>query len=263
MEAKLPISAILVSHNEAHLLKSSLPPLLFCEEIIVVDLESKDNTKEIGEKYGATVLSQKRVPIVEIVHNQIQSKTKYDWILICDPDEVLSEKLVKKIKSIFPNIPQDIGSVLSPWVFYFKDKRLKGTPWGGVNKRITLINRKRFYFTQDVHIGRKLKAGYKEMAIKYEDGLFIKHFWMSSYSQLLEKHRRYLKKEGKAKFNNGNRITLKAILKAPIVRFHYAYFTKEGYKDRWVGLFLSLFWTWYQVRASIELWKYQKSQKQN
>mgnify|MGYP001591793647 CR=1 FL=1 len=255
---QFPISAVVVSHNEGHLLEMSLPQLSFCKQVIVVDLESEDNTKEVSVKHGAELWQHKKVPIVEIIHDWIQEKTTYEWILITDPDEVFRKKAVDRLLTIFPSIPPSIGAVRIPWIFYFKDKEISGTPWGGVNDRVVLVNRERFEFTSEVHSGRKLKSGFETLNIEFVPDLFIEHHWMSSYKQLIEKHRRYLKKEGESRYSQGKRTTLAAIIKSPMVQFKFAFITKKGYQDFFVGFFLSLFWSWYQTISLIRLWQFQR-----
>ena len=78
---KLPISAIVVGCNESHLLENCLKSLKFCNELIYIDLESQDNSISKARKYVSQIIERERVPIVEIIHAQIQNITKYKWIL--------------------------------------------------------------------------------------------------------------------------------------------------------------------------------------
>jgi len=81
---------------------------------------------------------------------------------------------------------------------------------------------------------------------------------MNSYKQLVEKHKRYIKQEGKSRYENGMRIKLRSILKTPYKSFKFCFYIKKAYKDGLLGLFLSFFWMWYSVSAEISLYKYQK-----
>ena len=54
--ARLPISALVASGNEAKELRRCLATLGFCDEIIVVDLESTDDTISVAEQAGAGVV---------------------------------------------------------------------------------------------------------------------------------------------------------------------------------------------------------------
>lgn len=254
---------MIVSKDEGHLLRNCLPKLSFCDQLIVVNLKSKDDTIMVAKENGAEVWDHNPVPIVEIIHNWIQKKVQYDWILISDPDEVLTIELQKEIISFFEKIPENVGAIRVPLVFYFKNRALKGTAWGGGQTRIFLVNRNRFHFTPDVHSSRRLNVGYKEYLIPFSGKNVLNHYWMLSYKQLFEKHIRYLKKEGEARYNAEKRTSWKGIVSEPLKSFHYSFFSKKGYLDGGVGLFLSLFWAWYQTLALISLLMFQIKQKRS
>jgi len=140
---KIPVSAVVVTYNEELFLENCLKSISFCEELVVIDLGSTDKSLEIAEKYATKVIHHERVPVVEVIHAKIKEFVKFDWVLITDPDEVTDEKLANQIVELFNNrLKTDlkIGAVNVPWVFYFKSKRLIGTVWGGINRRVLLVN---------------------------------------------------------------------------------------------------------------------------
>lgn len=261
---KLPISAIVVSKNEGALLEKCLKSIQFCEEILVINLNSTDNTSEIADKYATKCLTIEPIPIVEIIHERYIPQLKNDWVLITDPDEECSEELQLEIINIFETIQSsaNIGAVIVPLRYYFKDYLLIGTAWGGINTRHFLIHKSRFVFSSHIHQGRSLVEGFEFERIKFTGKNFIHHYWMTGYRKLLKKHKRYLKNEGSARFNLGQRTSIKKILKSPIKEFKFSYNLKEGYKDGLTGLILSIFWSWYQTNALIKLYQYQKANQQ-
>lgn len=258
---QLPISAIVVGYNEAHLLKKGLPKLAFCDEVLYFDLGSADDSKEVAEKAGATVIPHEKVPGCEWIHAKYAHTTKHDWVLITDPDEVISDELITEISLLFKENDklEKVGEIFVPIIFHFKNKRLSGTHWGGVGKRTLLIHNKRFEFKALVHVGRKVLPGYSTLDIPYTGKNFVYHYWMSSYRSLFEKHLRYLKNEGEARYKTGRRPTMKQIIAEPFRAFKYSYKSRQGYKDGFTGLFLSIFWAWYECTAQIKNYKYQRS----
>jgi glycosyltransferase involved in cell wall biosynthesis len=260
---KLPVSAFIVSRNEGHLLEDCIKSIVFCNEIIVVNLESIDNTVTIAEKYGAKVLTMPTIPIIEIIHHKYINITKNDWVLITDPDEVASVELINELKAYFISLDDSmsIGVIDVPLIFFFKKHALRGTSWGGVKYRTYLIHKKRFIFKPIVHSGRVLSEGYAKHIIVHNGKNHIHHFWMSGYGQIFEKHLRYLKSEGKSRFDRGQNTSIKQILITPFRQFSNSYFYLKGFKDGFIGLFLSLFRAWYFTSANIELYKYQRKPK--
>ncbi|RNL51125.1 glycosyltransferase family protein [Pedobacter jejuensis] len=262
--SKLPISAIVVGLNEANLLKNSISKLNFCDEIIYFDLGSSDNSIQIAVENNATVISHEKVPGCEWIHAKYYQSTKHKWVLISDPDEVLSNDLILELKGLYSNgllEIEDIGCITVPIIYHFKGKPLNGTIWGGVKSRVLLIHKERFDFKPIVHLGRNLKIGYKTIDIAFSGKNNIEHYWMIGYRKLLEKHLRYLKNEGEARYLKGDRMNIVRILLMPLRAFRSCFIFLKGYKDGILGLFLSLFWAWYETTASVKLYKYQLSKK--
>lgn len=256
---KIPVTAVIVSLNEGSLLEKALPNLQFCERIIVVDIGSTDNTREVAARFDVELWTHERVPVVEIVHNWIQDKIDTEWMLITDPDEMITEGLRKSILKEFSNLPSDIGAVRVPCFFYFGKRKLKGGPWGGLLSRVLMVNLNGYYFTTDVHRGRRIKPGWRELTLDYDGSNELSHYWMQNLRQLVQKHRRYLSKEGKARYDSGMRIGMRGLLTTPISQMKYALLKRKGYLDGLTGVFLCFFWTWYQFVANYELWKHERS----
>jgi len=260
---KIPVSAIVVGFNEEHLIKDCLESVMFCDEILFFDLGSSDNTLSLASQIeGVTVHTHPHVPYVEYIHSEYKDKTKHDWILILDPDEKISPGLRNELISLFKEgIPDDIAAIHVPWIFYFKRKRLKGTPWGNIKAKTILFDRKKNKIEHYVHRSRSTIEPYKEMNLQFKGDNFVYHFWMQDYKALFEKHLRYLKSEPESRYKQGAKTTIKEILKSPYKEFKYAFIGFKGYKDKSKGLFLSFFWTWYQTSCLIGLYNYQRSRR--
>ncbi|MEY4293058.1 MAG: hypothetical protein RIQ61_1456 [Bacteroidota bacterium] len=262
-KSKIDITAVIVSYNEANLLDSCLKQLDFCNEIIVFDLQSTDDTQEVALKYGAKIIEHEKIPVVEIIHAKLSNYIMSDWILITDPDEILRIELKTELLELLSDKEKlkDIGAISVPWRFHFKNKLLKGTRWGGINYRFYIVHKKRFTFSNEVHRGRDIINGFESYKIKYSKHNYVEHYWMQSYKQLLEKHIRYIKKEGESRYNNGQRTSLKKITSIPFRAFKYSFISRKGYLDYFTGFFLSLFWAWYETMSNKSLYDYQRKIK--
>lgn len=258
---KIGVSAVVASHNEAALLDNCLGSLGFCDEVLVFDLESKDSTAAVAKKHHARLIPHHNVPAVEMLHKDAIGLMKYDWMLITDPDEVIDETLASLVSDYFPRINKKIGVVFVPIQYYFKGKPLKGGVWGGHKNRRLLVHTKRVEFVPNVHDGVHLRKSYSSETVSYSNGNIIHHYWINSYRQLITKHLRYIRGEGKSRFDRGERYNWRILAKTPLQSFKEYWRIYKGYKDGPTGLFLALFWAWYNWACILSLRKYQRSQE--
>jgi len=98
--AKIKISAVINTRNESENIFDCLNSLKFCDEIVVVDMESTDNTKEIAKQFTDKVFDHPMVGYVEPARNFAISKAIGDWILVIDADERIPKTLAIKLEEI-------------------------------------------------------------------------------------------------------------------------------------------------------------------
>lgn len=91
------VSVVVNTKNSELYLDKALQSVSFATEIIVVDMQSSDGTREIAKKYTKNVFDFKDVGYVEPARNFALSKAKSEWVLVLDSDEEVTESLQKKI----------------------------------------------------------------------------------------------------------------------------------------------------------------------
>ena len=98
MKKKLSIviSAVVLAKNEAVRIRECLDSLAWADEIIVVDNNSEDNTVEIAQKTGATVVTSNATNF-SILRTIGMDAAKGEWVLYVDADEIVSTPLELEI----------------------------------------------------------------------------------------------------------------------------------------------------------------------
>jgi glycosyltransferase involved in cell wall biosynthesis len=259
---KLPISALVVSYNEGFLLEDCLDSIQFCDEIVVIDLKSNDNTLQIANKMATSAFQEDKVELVEHLFPQYIPQLKHDWVMLIDPDERIDRELKEDIFGFFKDIPADCGKINVPIQYYYKHTALKGTVWGGNNKTGRLLIRKSACtISGNVHTAVQLKEGFITYRITRKGNNIDHHYWVQSFDQMLEKHKRYTLKEGKSKYDKGERFSYLRLFNQSFQAFRESYFTCKGYSDGFLGFFLSSFYAWYIWSSWLSLKKYQKDIK--
>lgn len=95
-----PISACIVCRNEGDRLDECLASVGWTDEILVLDLESADDSADVARRRGARVIVHPAVSIVEAVRNEIAAHARGDWILVLDPDERVSPLLARELEAL-------------------------------------------------------------------------------------------------------------------------------------------------------------------
>jgi len=251
------ISAIVVTCNNVEYLRLCLESLAFCQQLLVVDLGSSDRSVEVARECGAEITHHGHVPVVEQVWPDILHLLRYDWILRADPDEVFPALLAC---DLMDTIAEDelTGAVSLPHQYYFRGRSLKTTRWGGAHYVCKVFHKDRVQLNPHVHRGILIKDGYHHNRVVAKNGNLVQHYWVDTWRELFEKHWRYVKQEGEARYKLGD-------------RFSWPMFFKEIGKALWQNLinykglhggtqefFLSLFYAGYVGMSLLSLRKYQR-----
>lgn len=256
----MKISALVVTYNDEKHLEESLASLKRFDELVVVDLGSRDKSVEIAQHFGIKVLHRPWVSAIELILPDIIQLPCNDWILRVDPDEVLSPALVDDLLALEP--ADDYGIIEIPFQYYFLNEKLDNTVWGGIIYGSRLSHKARTVLEAQVHRTHQCKDGFQVYTIKFNGHNFVAHYWIDSYSQLFSKHERYLKMEGKARFTRGEKFSWKNLLRQTWENFKAGFVYKSGWRGGWPGWFLSFFYAQYEARSWLALRQYENSQKQ-
>jgi len=251
-------SAIVVTYNEDRHLDRCLASLAFCDEIVLVDLGSTDRTLEIARKHEVLVLRHTRVPIIEEVRQWAIAQARNDWLVLLDPDEILPEGLEKVVRERIAADPR-LALIRVPYQYYFCGTELRTTGWGVGNYRSAIVHRRRAEFPTGVHHGPRPKLGFTKTRLPYERRFQIEHRWIDSYAQYFEKHRRYLSREGQARYDRGDRFSYREMTKSVLRAAKMHFVDCRGILGGWPGLFLSSATSAYIALAWLQLKRYQKT----
>jgi glycosyltransferase involved in cell wall biosynthesis len=173
-----PITGIVITLNEEDRIGDCIDSLKsVCQEVIVVDSLSKDDTVTIAEGKGATVLLQAYLgdgpqKAFGVPH------ASHDWILALDADERLDEDAIQAIR----NLSLDDPSV----AYSFRRRNFCGNHWikaAGFypDEVVRLYNR-----TRSGYLPKKAHSSVQSPSIK-ETGAHIRHFTYDNLSHWIQR----------------------------------------------------------------------------
>lgn len=259
MARELPVSAVVVTLNEGHLLGPCLESIQFCDEIIVVDIGSTDDSVAVAERHGARVVRHPRVPVADEILYKMADQIRNEWLVTTDPDERISPQLAAQLVREFATLSVNAGTVAVPCQFYFRDRPLRGTVWGGIVERRLFVHTKRARVAPHVHQDITATGDHLDVSVSYDGGNVLHHLWMTGYAQWIEKHHRYARLEGPVRYARGERFSARRLVTTLPNAFYYSFVTRRGYRDGLVGLLLSVFWAWYNA---IALWSLRRAERE-
>ena len=101
--ASLPLTLVVITHNEAENIARCLDSVTFAAEKVVVDSGSDDDTVAIAQAHGARVVHQDWLGFGP-QRNFATTQCAHDWILALDADEFLSPELAAEIQRRLPGL---------------------------------------------------------------------------------------------------------------------------------------------------------------
>lgn len=244
------ISAAIVSFNEAEKLEGCLESIKdFADEIVVVDLGSKDNTKKICEKFGAKIFHHPRVNFVEKVRDFSISKTSNEWILVLDPDEQITYNLKNKLKEVIHakeysavNIPRK-NIFFGRWIAHtnwWPDKHIRFFKKGSVN-------------WDEIHIYPKVSG--KILELSSDEKLSLIHYGYSNLYEFIDRQNRYAQVESNQLYKKGIRFSWGKFIWWPTRVFLARFVKHQGYLDGIHGFSLTYLMMVYKIMVLIKLWE--------
>jgi len=223
------------------------------DEIVVVDMKSSDNTVKLAKKEGVKVYSHEYKEYVEPARNFAISKATKEWILIIDPDELLTPGLIKKFKQIVKKPNGDYFRIPRKNIIF--GKWIKHSRWWP-DYKIRFFKKGSVSWGDEIH-SIPITQGVGVDLLEKES-LAIIHNHYQSVEQYLERMNRYTSIQAKEKIDAGYKFIWKDLIGKPSSEFLSRYFAGEGYKDGLHGLALSLLQAFSESVMYIKIWQEEK-----
>jgi glycosyltransferase involved in cell wall biosynthesis len=254
--SKIKISAVVNTRNEEKNIERCLKSLEFCDEIIVVDMESEDETVALAKKYTHKIYSHKNVGYVEPARNMAISKALGDWILIVDADEVIPKTLAKELVKVaevnetdFVRIPRK-NIIFGQWMQHSRW-------WPDYNVRF--FKRGVVTWQDEIH-SVPITEG-TGTNLKETEELAIEHFHYNSVDEFILRSMRYADLQAKELMDAGYQFETKDLISKPIGEFLSRFFAGEGYKDGLHGFIVSVLQFFAILLVYLKIWQTQGNKK--
>lgn len=237
MELKEKISGLIITFNEEKNIQEILADFSICDEIIVVDSFSSDQTVLIAEKN----------PKVKIIQHPFEDFTKQrnvaldaaanDWVLFLDGDERITPELHQEIISELNKFDKkDAYYFYRKFYFAGKPINFSGTQ---TDKNFRLFRKSKCRYVAD-------KKVHETLAVNGSIGVFnnkLQHFSVSDYDSYKNKMIHYGNLKGQELFDKGKKFSVLTQYLKSAFKFFKTYFLRLGFLDGNEGFQLSVLQT--------------------
>jgi (heptosyl)LPS beta-1,4-glucosyltransferase len=232
---KATIAAILIVKNSADSLRACLESVTWCDEIVIVDSGSTDNTLDIAREFTDKVFSETEWQGFGIQRQRAQSRASSDWILMVDADEQVTTELKASIQKVVEANDQSAvyATPRLSWVF---GRFIRHCGWYPDYVTRLYPAAKGRYGDDKVHE----KVYYDEgMQLRYLQGDLL-HFTYRDMEHYLVKSANYAAAWAEQRHARGKRASLLQGIFHGIGCFLKMYIVRAGFLDGKQGLLLSL-----------------------
>ncbi len=249
----MSISILLLTLNEEFNLPACIAAVAWCDDVVVLDSFSQDQTPALAERLGARVYQRafdnfagQRNYALDHIH------FKYDWILHLDADEIVTLELHAEMLLAITSDHYDAYRIPSKMMFFGQWLRYSGLY---PSYQVRLGHRERFRFKQVGH-GQREDLSPERVGTLCEP--YLHYSFSKGLTEWFDKHNRYASDEARETVrllagNRGidwsglwsrDRTSHRRALKElsyrlpfrPLLRFLYMYLLRRGFLDGRAGL---------------------------
>lgn len=243
------ISAVINTKNSAKTLKETLESVKWADEIVVVDMQSRDETKNIAAKFTDKVFDFKDTGFVEPGRNFAIFKTTGDWILIVDADEVVPKSLRDKLRSLED---KDVVAYELPRKNIIFGKWIRHTGWWpDYNTRF--FKKGAVEWSDEIHSVPKVEG--KIASLPAKERYALVHHHHGSIEEYIKRMNRYTSIAAGQKQTQDAELDNRPLPKIFFDELFRRYFSEKGFMDKTHGLHLSMLQSMYQALTYLKKWE--------
>ncbi len=250
MTKDLSISALIIAKNEALMIENCIKSVAWCDEVLVIDDGSIDETREIAESLGATVISFKHDSFSRLREEALK-RAKSAWIFYIDADERATPTLAKEIKVLMETSSASVLRVQRDNIYF--GKKFTGGGWqDDWVERVFLKSSLEGWFG-DVHESPKYTGTVVDLQTK------LIHFTHRDTVSGLLKSAAWTPIEAKELYKSGvANVTLFTLIRKGFMEFFRRAFLKKGYADGMEGMIEALIQGINRILVYIQVWELQQ-----
>jgi glycosyltransferase involved in cell wall biosynthesis len=254
------VSAFVICFNEEKHIKECLESLSFCDEIVVVDSNSTDQTPQICQALNVRLI-QRDWPGYKEQKSFGLSQTTYEWVINLDADERISSELRDEIISVLERDAENSAGMLNKGfsvadayevsrVVYFLGRWWRRCGWYPEYRVRFFRKSKIVWGGKDPHekprvLGQQARLGGE-----------ILHFTYENIEGQLKQLNHFAAIAAGQEWERGNRANIWHLIVNPTIRFLKFFLFKQGFREGMAGFIVAVNEAFYTFSKYSLLWEY-------
>ena len=246
----MPVSAIVITLNEAAHIQACLDSLAWADERLVVDSGSTDDTVAIATRCGARVITHDWLGY-SAQKNWAASQAAHDWIVSVDADERVTPELAAEMQASLA-APGDRAGFRVPRITFHLGRWIRCTDWYP-DYQLRLYDRRRATWN-----GRKVHESVTADGPVGQLGHELQHYAYRDIAHHLDTINRYTTLAAEHMHERGRRTGIVELLLHPPAAFLRNYVLRRGFTAGTAGLVISTMNAYYVFLKFAKLAELQK-----
>jgi glycosyltransferase involved in cell wall biosynthesis len=242
----VPVTATVITFNEAANIRAALESLSWADEIVVVDSQSSDGTADIARQFTDKVIVRPW-PGYTAQKNFAAGEARHDWIFSLDADERVTPELATEMGAVLRE-PRCAGYRV-PRVTFHLGRWIRSTDWYP-DYQLRLYDRRRARWTGK-HVHESVQADGPVSDLRGE----LQHYAYRDLAHHFQTMDRYTTLAARQMFEEGRRAGWVDLAVHPPAAFVRNYVLRGGFRDGVPGLIVSAMNARYVGLKFAKLWE--------
>lgn len=255
--SKFPISLVIITLNEQEGIARAIESASFCDDIVVLDSGSSDETCEIARNLGARVFLEEWRGF-QLQKQRATELARNDWVLSLDGDEAVGSDLREELTALLEKWGNGtdqshykIDGYRFPRLSFNLGRWIRHGGWYP-DLQLRLYNR-----TRAKWVGGQVHERVSAKKVERLNGNLL-HYPFTDHSEQVATNNRYSGLGADALFTKGERFQKRKLFVKPFFKFIETYIFKRGFLDGLPGFIIAVGAAYSLFLKYVKLWEIQK-----
>lgn len=248
------LTAVILTRNEQDTIKTAIRSLDFCDEVLVIDDGSTDETIARAKQSGARVIERELNGDFSQQRNAAMDDAKHQWILFVDADEEIPTELANEITSTLSDQETTPAVMRIPRVDYWCGRALRHGELSTAAAQgfIRLVHRESGQWQATVH---ETFVPSESTPVTQLSHAMI-HRPHQTVTSFLTSINQYSTLRAQELYQQNYPFSLFETVSYPVGKFFFTYVIKQGFRDGTPGWIYSFMMSFHSFLVRAKLFQY-------